>query len=81
MPRSLAGEVAPLTLRSFIVDRGPEKGAMPTLRRKHMQAERTAIAALGATVAGTIAVSHPSLIPAMTLAVAVWVALAVYLKV
>ncbi|WP_327696887.1 hypothetical protein [Streptomyces sp. NBC_00459] len=46
-----------------------------------MKAERTAIAALGAVVAAIIAVSHPSLIPAMTLAVAVWVALALYLKV
>ncbi|MFG2674579.1 hypothetical protein [Streptomyces sp. NPDC048445] len=46
-----------------------------------MKAERTAIAALGTVVAGIIAVSHPSLIPAMMLAVAVWMALALYLKV
>ncbi|MGW2886370.1 hypothetical protein ACWDDN_13635 [Streptomyces griseoruber] len=46
-----------------------------------MKAERTAIAALGAVVTGVIAVSYPSLIPAMTLAVAVWVALAMFLKI
>ncbi|MEU3185158.1 hypothetical protein ABZ707_13290 [Streptomyces sp. NPDC006923] len=45
-----------------------------------MPTERTAIAALGATVAALIAVSHPALIPAMSIALAVWVALALYLK-
>jgi hypothetical protein len=45
-----------------------------------MSADRSVIAALGAAVAGLTAVSHPALIPAMTLAVAVWVALAIYLK-
>ncbi|MFF3326983.1 hypothetical protein [Streptomyces sp. NPDC002889] len=41
---------------------------------------RTVVALLGTGFAGMIAVSHPSLIPALTLAVAVWVALALYLK-
>jgi hypothetical protein len=46
-----------------------------------MKTERTAIAALGSVVAGMIAVSYPSLIPAVTLAAAVWVALALFLRV
>ncbi|MFD4769914.1 hypothetical protein [Streptomyces niveus] len=45
-----------------------------------MPAERTAIAALGATLAALIAVSHPALIPAMSSALIVWAALALYLK-
>lgn len=41
---------------------------------------RTAVALLGTAVAGLIAVSHPEYIAALTLAVAVWVALSMYLK-
>ncbi|MEV5605718.1 hypothetical protein AB0L33_30210 [Streptomyces sp. NPDC052299] len=42
--------------------------------------DRTAIAFVGAVVAGIIAVLRPELIPALTLALAAWVALALYLK-
>ncbi|MFC9595724.1 hypothetical protein ACFTUC_38755 [Streptomyces sp. NPDC056944] len=42
--------------------------------------DRTAIALVGAAVAGIIAVLRPELIPALTLALAAWVALALYLK-
>ncbi|WP_406321284.1 hypothetical protein [Streptomyces sp. NBC_01637] len=45
-----------------------------------MTNERTAIAALGASLAGVIAVAHPSLIPALTLAAAAWVVFATYLR-
>ncbi|MEV7239588.1 hypothetical protein AB0N06_38835 [Streptomyces sp. NPDC051020] len=45
-----------------------------------MPAERAAIAALGATLAGLIAVTHPALIPAMSVALIVWAALALYLR-
>ncbi|MFJ1838953.1 hypothetical protein ACIOJ9_34450 [Streptomyces sp. NPDC088175] len=41
---------------------------------------RAAVALLAAVVAGLIAVSRPGMIPALTLAVAVWMALSVYLK-
>ncbi|MGW0736402.1 hypothetical protein [Streptomyces sp. NPDC002851] len=45
-----------------------------------MPAERAAIAALGATLAALIAVTHPALIPAMSIALMVWAALALYMK-
>ncbi|WP_167513589.1 hypothetical protein [Streptomyces bauhiniae] len=45
-----------------------------------MTAEHTAIAVLGATLAAFIAVTHPALIPAMTMAGVAWGALALYLK-
>ncbi|MFJ2590864.1 hypothetical protein [Streptomyces sp. NPDC087538] len=41
---------------------------------------RAAVALLAAVVGGLIAVSRPGMIPALTLAVAVWMALSVYLK-
>lgn len=45
-----------------------------------MPAQRTAIATLGATLAALIAVSHPTLIPAMSITLIVWAALALYMK-
>ncbi|MEU2717966.1 hypothetical protein [Streptomyces sp. NPDC007205] len=39
-----------------------------------------ATAALGATSAGIVAVEHPVLVPALTFALAVWVALCAFLK-
>ncbi|MCX5342660.1 hypothetical protein [Streptomyces atratus] len=45
-----------------------------------MSPEHSAIAALAATMAGLIAVTHPSLIPAMSIALIVWAALSLYLK-
>ncbi|MEU7154587.1 hypothetical protein AB0B79_06340 [Streptomyces sp. NPDC039022] len=45
-----------------------------------MHADRGVIAALGAALAALTAVSHPELIPALTLAVTVWAALAMYFK-
>ncbi|WP_187285460.1 hypothetical protein [Streptomyces sp. OR43] len=47
-----------------------------------MSTDRTTIAtaAMGATIAGLIAVSHPALIPALTLALAAFGALYVFLK-
>ncbi|MFB8040274.1 hypothetical protein ACFC8F_03105 [Streptomyces hydrogenans] len=47
-----------------------------------MPADRTAIAtaAIGAVVAGVIAVSHPTLISALTLALAAFDALYLFLK-
>ncbi|MDH6589948.1 hypothetical protein M2161_009139 [Streptomyces sp. SAI-133] len=41
---------------------------------------RIAVAALGTGLAALTAQAQPSLIPALTLALAVWVALAVFLK-
>ncbi|MEU9951346.1 hypothetical protein [Streptomyces sp. NPDC047939] len=47
-----------------------------------MPTDRTTIvtALMGATIAGLVAVSHPALIPAMTLALAAFVALLMFLK-
>ncbi|MGW4224033.1 hypothetical protein ACWEG1_11265 [Streptomyces bauhiniae] len=45
-----------------------------------MTAEHTAIAVLGATLAALIAVTHPALVPAMTMAGLAWGALTLYLK-
>ncbi|MER6291096.1 hypothetical protein [Streptomyces sviceus] len=41
---------------------------------------RIAVAALGTGLVALIAQAHPSLVPALTLALAVWVALTVFLK-
>jgi len=41
---------------------------------------RIGVALPGAGLAALIAEAHPALIPALTLAVAVWVALAMFLK-
>ncbi|MFB8072582.1 hypothetical protein [Streptomyces californicus] len=48
----------------------------PTAPNTHL-----VIALIGATVAGLVAVSHPTLIPALTVAFAAFMALAVILKV
>ncbi|MFJ9431861.1 hypothetical protein ACIRQY_19670 [Streptomyces sp. NPDC101490] len=45
-----------------------------------MPVEHVIIATLGAAIVALVAVSYPELVPALTLSVAVWVALTMYLK-
>ncbi|MEU4890630.1 MULTISPECIES: hypothetical protein [Streptomyces] len=45
-----------------------------------MDRVKSLIAAFGAALAASVGVAHPELLPAATLAVAVWVALALFLE-